>query len=147
MEKRKVYDVFFPEGKDIKFRKLRWTIMIILQELSMCKYKAVLKFYFKKSYRKDIKVLRDILSKGKLKGTKTQLPLKDINFSHEINYPSWVIKLCEDLKESEDNYKRVKVFYHNGRYIVVDGNHRLKALKLMCDPLKAINVLELNYKQ
>jgi hypothetical protein len=144
--KQKLYDIFFPEGKQLPFRKIRWTIMIVVQEIMMCKWRAVLKFYYKASYRKDIRVLRDILSKGKLSATKTELYLCLINSSHEITYPSWVLKLCDDLEKDSTDYKRIKVFCHEGKYIVIDGNHRLRALKLML-PLKSeVDVLLLEYR-
>lgn len=144
--KRRLYNFFFPVDKQLPFRKTRWTIMILIQELMMCKYKAVLKFYYKKSYRKDIKLLRDILSKGKLTATKTEVKLVDINYSHEINYPAWVDKLCKDLQKDNTDYKRIKVFYHEGRYLVIDGNHRLMALKRTVKLNTMIKVLLLTYK-
>jgi hypothetical protein len=145
MNNQKIYGIFFPSGNNLPFRKTRWTVMVLLQELSMCKYKAILKYYLKKSYRRDIKVLMDILSRGKLKASKTVLILGDINFSHEINYPDWVEKLKKDLKEDPTNYKRIKVFLHNGKYLVVDGNHRLRALKDTLSLSSQVNVLLLEY--
>ena len=143
-----IYRFFFPEGKSLPFPKLRWTIMIIIQELRMCKYKAVIKYFIKPSYRKDINFIRDYLYKGNLTSEKTSLRLGDINFSHEINYPMWVEKLIRDLEESPDNYQRVKVFYTKEKgWIVIDGNHRLKALKTVLHPDRGINVLKLTYKQ
>lgn len=146
MKRKRIYHYFFPEGQEVSNKKLRWTIMIILQELRMGKFKAVFKYFVKKSYRKDINLLRDILSKGGLKGTKTNLPLKDIYFSHEINYPKWVEKLERDFIVSEVPYKRIKVFKHEGKYIVIDGNHRLKAMKRTMSNYSIVPVLELTYK-
>ena len=145
--KRKLYDLFFPAGRRLPFRKLRWTIMIIIQEMMMCKWKAIAKFYYKKSYRADIKVLRDILSKGKLKGTKTTVQLCNIHFSHEINYPEWVDKLAEDLRMNPQDYKRIKVFNNKGKYIVIDGNHRLQAMVWELHPYTEIEVLLLSYQK
>jgi len=142
-----IYKFFFPEGKKLPFPKLRWTIMIIIQELKMCKYKAVFKYFVNPSYKRDINFLRDILSKGILTSEKTSMRLGDINFSHEINYPEWVQKLVRDLKQSPNNYQRIKVFYTEEKgWIVIDGNHRLKALKTVSNPDKIINVLKLTYK-
>ncbi len=110
-----------------KNRKLRWTISIILQELLMGKYKAVLKYYFKPSYRKDINILRDKLAPYPLKAVKTTLGLRDIQKSHEINYPVWVDKLITRLEKGE-KLPPLKVIRHNNYFLVVDGNHRLQAL-------------------
>jgi hypothetical protein len=130
MKKKTLYDIFFPEGKDVRFKKTRWLILVLIQEISMFKWKAVFKYYYKKSYRKEINKLKSILSNGRLSSTKDVIQLSEIDFSHEINYPKWVEKLKKDLTEDHENYKPIKVFkIKDGRYIVVDGNHRLFALK------------------
>lgn len=148
VQNNKLYNLFFPEGKDrLPFRKLRWFIMTLIQELSMKKFRAVFKLTYNKSYRSDILTLMDVLSKGKLQGSRSRLLLKDIHPSHEINYPKWVDKLRADLKVDPDGYKPLKVFRHDdGHYFVVDGNHRLEAMTLELDPETPINVLVLTYK-
>lgn len=121
--------------------------MTILQEMKMCKWKAIFKFFYKWSYHKDIMKLCNILSKGRLTSKRATLTLRQIHFSHEINYPEWVIKLCEDLAKDKNNYKIIKVFEHKGKFIVIDGNHRLKALKIVLKPYNRINVLLLKYEK
>lgn len=121
--------------------------MVIIQELMLCKYRAVFKYFYKKSYRKDINYVRDILCKKKLQATEKRLPLFAIEFSHEINYPDWVDKLIDDLKQDPTNYKRIKVFYDEKRgFLVIDGNHRLKAMRKVFPFTKHVDVLELSYK-
>lgn len=129
MINKKVYYFFYPRAGTVRFAKLRWTLAIIIQELLMCKFRAVIKYYVKPSYRKDINVLRDILSQGRMKGSKGYLRLGDIQFSHEINYPLWVEKMEVRMIADPDDYTRIKVIDHNGRWLVVDGNHRLMALR------------------
>lgn len=150
MKKQKLYDLFFPAGKNIRFKKLRWTILIMIQEASMCKWKAILKFYYKASYRRDIRRLRDVLSQGKLKGTKRLMSLNQIEFSHEINYPEWVWELERRLMDDGDDYKTIKVHLmpDTNRYAVIDGNHRLMALKNHYGHSSKIlvRVLELTYE-
>ena len=65
MTEQQLYQLFFPHP-NVKFKKFRWMILVILKELAQGKYRAVFKYYWKKSYRKDIQHLRDILSKGRL---------------------------------------------------------------------------------
>lgn len=143
--RKRLYYLFFPRGRDLPFKKVRWTLMVIMQELMMCKYKAVFKYFIKPSYRKDINVLRDILSKAPLKGTKDQLCVGEIHFSHEINYPKWVEKLEFDYLFWRIPYKRIKVFNHNGKWIVIDGNHRLRAMKNTLSCNQKVDVLILQY--
>lgn len=149
MKRRRIYDFFFPDGRNLPFRKTRWMLMIIIQELRMKKFRAIFKYYYKSSYRKDIQKLRDILSKGKLTAKKDTLELSRIDFSHEINYPKWVEKLEKDLWDNPDNYKRIKVFYDTSshKFLVIDGNHRLRAMKNVFKEDKKVNVLWLTYKK
>jgi hypothetical protein len=142
---KKIYYLFFPKNRILPFSKLRWIIMVIIQEIMMGKYKAVFKYFIKPSYRKDINLLCDLLSKGRLTGRKDMVKLSDINYSHEINYPKWVHKLQQDLWKDIDNYKRIKVILHNNKYLIVDGNHRLQAFNRTFAKDRMIKVLILEY--
>ena len=154
MTEQQLYQLFFPHP-NVKFKKTRWMILVILKELVQGKYRAIFKYYWKKSYRKDIQHLRDILSKGKLYSKSSTLKLGQINFSHEINYPKWVEKLKTDLYNDPDDYEPIKVFlevdHTNTRnpykWIVIDGNHRLMALKHTFHPDTKIRVRKLSYNK
>ncbi len=119
--------------------------MIVIQEMMMCKWKAIFRMFWDTKYRKNIYHLRDILSKAPLTGEKSTLKLEEINFSHDINYPDWCDKLIFKLACNQSDYKRIKVFYDDNRWIVIDGNHRLFALKYMLPPDTEIDVLKLTY--
>ncbi len=140
-----IYHLFFPKGKQLPLRKFRWTVMIVIQELLMHKFKAIFRMFWDKAYRKDIYHLRDILSKAPLKGEKTTLQLCDIDYSHDINYPKWVVYLRRKLYANPKDYKRIKVFYDQDHWIVIDGNHRLRALKVALPLYTQIDVLKLSY--
>lgn len=144
----RIYHFFFPKGKVLPFKKARWTVMIVIQEMLMCKWKAIFRMFYDVSYRKNIYHLRDILSKAPLQSEKTTMKLSDINFSHGINYPEWVAHLTNKLIDDENDYKRIKVFFDETIkcWIVIDGNHRLRALKNTQDLDKEINVLKLSYR-
>ena len=143
---KQIYNFFLPDNVT-KGRKFRWTLMIILQELLMCKYKAVFKYFVKKSYRKDLNLLRDILSKEPLTSHKKTINLNMIEFSHEINYPHWVKKLEENIDDKVSYIiPPIKVILHEGKYLVVDGNHRLKAYKNTLHSNSLLNVVVLEYK-
>lgn len=154
MTEQQLYQLFFPHP-NVKFKKTRWMILVILKELAQGKFRAVFKYYWKKSYRKDIQHLRDILSKGKLYSKSSTLRLEQIHFSHEINYPKWVKKLEDDLFYDPENYEPIKVFLevdHTNtknpyKWIVIDGNHRLQAMKNELHPNTRIRVRKLSYNK
>lgn len=102
--------------------------MIIIQELLLFKFYAVFRLMWDKKYRKDLLKLRDKLSAYRYRGTKSQLPLCQIHFSHDINYHNWVKKLETEL-EKNGELKRIKVlwFKEDNLWRVIDGNHRLMA--------------------
>lgn len=142
-----IYHLFFPKGKSLPFKKLRWTIMIVIQELLMHKFKSIFRIFYDKTYRKSIYHLRDILSKAPLTSEKTTMRLGDISYSHDINYPKWVDYLIAKLKIDKTDYKRIKTFFDTtaNKWIVIDGNHRLAALNCILPPETEINVLKLTY--
>ena len=141
------YQWFFPHGKELKFRKLRWIIMIIIQEVMMKKWKAIFKFFINRKYNRDIMVLCDILSKAPLTSNLHRLPLRDINMSHEVNYPEWVTELENRILDGKLNeIVPLKVFRHKGQWLVIDGNHRLQAMKNTLHEGVDIPVRVLHYK-
>lgn len=128
------YKKFFPDGRKVRFRKFRWAVMVLVQELMMGKYKAVLKFFVKPSYAIDIIRLCSILSKAPLTSRNITIALSEIHSSHEINYPGNVSAMVRHLMvHGYYSLPLLKVFYdeEKERYVVVDGNHRLKAMKTL----------------
>lgn len=121
-----------------------WVLMVISQELKMGKYWAVIKFMIKPSYFKSIMFLARNLSKCKYRGVKSALPLGDVHFSHEINYPKWVKRLETSYsKYGLATYPPIKVLKIDGKYFVIDGNHRLQALKNTFSNITPISVIML----
>jgi hypothetical protein len=80
------------------------------------------------NYRNDIVLLFSHLSKRRFKAQRALMKLKDINFSHDINYPDWVEKLKKKIDKG-GNIPDIKVTNIEGKWMVVDGNHRLAAMK------------------
>lgn len=121
-----------------------WVFMVICQEWKMSKYKAIFKFFVKPSYHKDIMFLARNLSRCKYRGEKGYMLLGSISFSHEINYPNWVDKLERDYRKNGGGvFPPIKVLAIDEKYYVIDGNHRLKALKRVWGDKTPITVIEL----
>lgn len=144
MTEKQLYNLMLPHD-NVRFKKTRWLTLVLIKELAQKKFRAVFKYYWKRSYRRDINHLKDILSRGKLHSKSSFITLGGINFSHEINYPKWVKKLEQDLKQDPNNYEPIKIFLDGDKWIVIDGNHRLQALKNTFGNNELIKVRKLSY--
>lgn len=104
----------------------------IVKNLRKGKFHSLFRRYHDKKYRADIKHLWKITEEYELEVTAKYMPLGMINHSHDINYPQWVEKLVGDIRTmGVDSLEPIKVIYDrfNQRWIVVDGNHRLAAMR------------------
>lgn len=146
---QQLYSFFLPESAK-RFRKTRWLMVTIIQELLMGKYLAVWKYYTKAKYRKDINVLKNLLAPHKLYGRKSTIYLREIHMSHEINYPDHVQKLAREYSKypryahKAPDIPHIKVILNDGEWLVVDGNHRLMAMEYCFNQNQLINVLILS---
>jgi hypothetical protein len=112
----------------------------------MKKWRSILRFFTERKYHEDIMVLCRLLSKARLTSEEKRLPLNAIQFSHSINYPDWVNCIERRIwNEGLQAVPKLKVIKHKGAYLVVDGNHRLKAMKRCFPPAKTVLVRELKY--
>lgn len=119
--------------------KLSWLLLVIKQELLRGKFWAVFRYAIDSQYRKDLNILREHLHAGVRTKVHTEIALKGINFSHDINYYRWVRKLVSDIENGAE-LEEIKVIKIDGKYKVVDGNHRLMAYKISFGPDKKIKV-------
>ena len=119
---------------DLVFTK--WWMRSLCREIRKLKFKAIFRYFYDGAYRKDIKHIADLTTRnGKLTSRMGHLKLYEIHFSHSINYPKWVKRLEKELGHDVENPMRwepIKVMWDDakgGRWIVIDGNHRLMAMK------------------
>lgn len=112
------------------------------------KFKAILRPLYDSTYRRDLQTLRSVVGDGHHTLVEVELPLYMIHSSHAINYPDWVntlvgrmydtlwhpplMKVIKDEQRSRDGYEY---------YMVVDGNHRLAALKILFSPGEKVRVI------
>lgn len=117
----------------------------IVKETLRGKFKAMLRYAYDPTYRRDINYMCRVLSRNRWTATDAELPLYSIRFSHAINYPRWVDELCGRMYDTLWYPKPIKVVYDwkrdDGTYLVVDGNHRLMAWKRMYSPGRLIRVI------
>lgn len=130
--------------------RIKWLWWAIVQEALKLKFKAVLRTLYDPQYRKDITYLWMKLSRGKLKAREDFMPLWKIHFSHSINYPGWVTHLTQRIHQGEE-FPPIKVIKDSNpdgdwdRHMVVDGNHRLLAMKMTMPDTAMVHVKLLEY--
>lgn len=112
--------------------KLKWWMRSFVKEMKMGKYKAVFRYFYDSQYRSNINHLMDLLCWGKLKMEEAHIRLEDIYHSHEVNYPGWVeelVQIAQDEHAAKLPLMKVLWDYERKLWIVIDGNHRLAALR------------------
>lgn len=113
---------------------LLWYYLTLKSEIKHKKIKSIVKLFTNKCYRNDIKRLANKLHGKKYEIQLAQIPLKAIKFSHSITYSEWVLTLMMEIKTGTNQFcetlRPIKVIKEDDGYMVIDGNHRLMALKL-----------------
>lgn len=109
----------------------KWWMRSLCREVRKGKFKAIFRYFYDSTYRTDIKYIADLTTgQGKLTSRMSYLKLNEIHFSHSINYPKWVNRLSEELlRTAEVPPIKVMYDYSKRKWIVIDGNHRLMAMK------------------
>lgn len=122
-------------------KRYKWFLLVIGQELVMLKFKAILRYLYDSNYRKDINLLSQLLSGGKLSAQLEYLSLDQIDFSHDVTYPLWVMSLIRQLSQGKE-FQPIKVILNpqTNKYMVIDGNHRLMAYYLTYSSRAVIQV-------
>lgn len=124
------------------FYKARWMYRVLFHELlKKRKFYAFARLAFDPVYRADILHLRNLLSAPGIKMYRAEMRLQDIKFSHDVNYPEWVESLKGRLLKGE-RPEPIKVFWDHTRnqWIVIDGNHRLAAMRAVLSPDALVRV-------
>lgn len=132
---------------NVKFTK--WWMASLVREARKRKFKAIMRFFYDRQYRADIKHIADLTTRAPLTSRFGHLKLHEISFSHAINYPKWVDRLEKELRwetVGAVELQPIKVMYDDSvkRWIVIDGNHRLMAMKRVC-PFYAIVPVRILY--
>ena len=128
------------------FKFVRWWMRSFRREFHKRKYYAICRFFYDSNYRRDIVHIAHITTEYKLRAVDGRMMLGLINPSHDINYPGWV----DDLEQKIAMYDAagipldpVKVMWDwtKKHWIVIDGNHRLRALNRVFGAMMDAEVL------
>lgn len=123
--------------------------VVCLDSLKRGKFKAVFRYLLCPTYRRSVNYMRDLMTYEPYELHHRELELCLIRSSHNLNYPKWVNTLVRRIEDWEGLYrpKPMKVMYdwrrNDGTYMIIDGNHRLAALKRVFSPGFVVLVHEL----
>ncbi len=132
------------------FRQMMWISRSLLANVKKRKWKAIFRATWDRSYRNQLSRIRRIIGSHEYELVEIEVPLYSISLSHSINYPDWVQVITSRINDWEGLYtppmiKVVLDWEHSKsdseRYMVVDGNHRLTAMKNCYSPGRNVKVL------
>jgi hypothetical protein len=111
-----------------------WYVIAFKREIQKGKLRPILRFLLDREYRASINRLARLLTRYPRLLTRFEtMPLRDIYFSHEVNYPEWV-KVLVARMISGTIPPPIAVIHDGTRYVVADGNHRLLAMIMALPP-------------
>lgn len=120
-----------------------WSIKSILKNLAKWKYRALLRFVYDSKYRQDVRYMLNVVRMKPVELIDSEVSLGNVISSHEVNYPGWVAHLrLQIVAYGPQHLPPIKVVYDPSKrkYLVVDGNHRLEALKKELPSVQRIRV-------
>ena len=129
-------------------RQALWISRSFVRDVRKLKFKAIFRVLWDSNYRRDLQHMRRVIGDGYYTLVEMELPLYCIHPSHSINYPDWVNTLVGRMYDTLWQPPKIKVIEDVSRsreglphFMVVDGNHRLCALKIILSPGAKIRVL------
>lgn len=93
------------------------------------KFWSFFRLFVDKQYRKDIKRIIGLTAGKDYAENFAFIPVNQIESSHQINYPNWVNELEGQLRARRQLEPIKVVRTGNQIYTVLDGNHRLEAMR------------------
>lgn len=117
--------------EDIRYAPYLRQLWSLLKNMKMLKFKSLARRFFDRAYAREIDYQWKVTGHyGKLASFHTDLPLQELFSSHDLNYHDWTLMLRAKLRAGE-RLAPLKVIWDpfKGRWMVVDGNHRLEAYR------------------
>jgi len=132
--------------------KAMWYVAFFFSNLFRLKFKVFYLYFTDEFYRRDIKKIIGYLSQGIPKIHENWIPIYQLHLSHTIVYPDWVTKICRQIPPNEfdrdrwvSKHKIVVYKTEPGKYVVLNGNHRLQAIMKVYDPMEYLVVEEVTF--
>lgn len=107
----------------------------LIKNLKKKKFKSIFRVFWDSQYRHDIRYMKTLVQREERQVVKGLIKIGAIKLGHDINYPQWVRFLFNQLDAAEGlivNLPPIKVVWDPKQlsWLVVDGNHRLRALQM-----------------
>jgi hypothetical protein len=120
-----------------------WRFKSIYKDLRKKKYKALFRYFYDPTYRTEVNYMLSLVRFEEMECIQSQIKIGDIVHGHSINYPLWIRKLRYQIRHKGYNsLEPLKVVWDSkkSKFLIVDGNHRLSALKAELGNLVVISV-------
>lgn len=123
-----------------------WISRSFVRDVRKRKWKAIFRVLWDGNYRRDLQNMRKIIGTGEYELVEAVIPLYKIRHSHSINYHAWVDQLVGKMYDTLWYPPPIKVIRDwtaapaREVYMVVDGNHRLAAHKIIRSPGEGLRV-------
>lgn len=103
----------------------RWWHSFKKNVIQKKKFKAYLQYYWDSEYRNQINYLFEI-TRNCTKKEIEQIPIWQLVHGHKVTYPDYERML---VMNDHIDLEPIRVVQHGISFVVVDGNHRLAALR------------------
>lgn len=112
--------------------KPSWHFDKIMANIKKKKFKAMFRYFFDSNYKRQVDHMIRTVKQRPVRCVESSVRIGDITYGHPINYPKWVSTLRWRIQHlGYTSLDPIKIIWDEtkGKYLVVDGNHRLAALK------------------
>lgn len=108
--------------------KLLWYIVVFIAELCKGKLKPIITYCIDPAFRREVEALRPLIGYRLGRHHTVVIPFGAIVPTHKVHYPEYVAELTTDLYFGRA-IPPIMVTKSDGKYKVINGNHRWNAMK------------------
>lgn len=128
----------------MNLRRSKFAFQSFLRNVRKRKYYSMFRFFWDSKYRSQVNHMVSLVTRGDVVIGHGCIPLRFIVQSHDINYPEWVKTLETQIRtRGYKSLEPIKIIWDHSKdkWLIVDGNHRLVAMKKCLSPTMKIPVL------